>query len=316
MTIGLKHIERFCDVMAHCLRAGTEMPRAVELAGGRSDSPVLRRITAQAVEGIRGGDTMAEALEAGRHDFPRFVLPVVRAGEESGRLEEAFAYLRDFCHKLIPTRRIVRNAWMYPLVVFLFGWVVRFVLYLWFAPWEVTRFFILNTLPYYAITIGVIYAVAHLPQTRHVLDLIKLQIPFWREEQVDLAVAVYFETLSLAYEAAGMDVARMGELAAEPVENVCLRRDLLRVAESLAARNTFADSLAGVSFLSRAYLAEVAAGETAGRLEKHLRKIAEAAAEALTFRLEVFNGIVGRLMGYVVVGLIAMTALQLFGYVR
>ena len=61
------------------------------------------------------GMAVSETLEPGTRFLPDYFLPIVRAGETSGRLAEAFQLLYCHSHRVGPSIRLLRNVWLYPL---------------------------------------------------------------------------------------------------------------------------------------------------------------------------------------------------------
>ncbi len=67
--------------------------------------------------GIERGDSLADSMARYPSIFSDIYINTVRAGEESGKLEEALVELRDFLEWQLDLRQRVRNILAYPMIV-------------------------------------------------------------------------------------------------------------------------------------------------------------------------------------------------------
>ena len=91
-------LSRFAYDLGTCARTGVDMPRALELTVRTLKSTPVGRSLTGASEAVRNGESLAKALSPAAHTLPSFFLPVIRAGEKSGRLDEAFEFLEHTTH--------------------------------------------------------------------------------------------------------------------------------------------------------------------------------------------------------------------------
>ncbi len=91
--------------------------RAFRLLAAESGSPLLQDKLNEIANDIQSGSTIADAL--GKHPkvFSDFYVAMVRAGEETGRLDEAFAFLADYLDRTYEVTSKARNALIYPAFV-------------------------------------------------------------------------------------------------------------------------------------------------------------------------------------------------------
>lgn len=92
--------------------------RAFRLLAAEARTPVLGdKLTAIATD-IQSGASISTAL--GKHPdmFSPFYVNMVRAGEESGKLDETFAFLADYLDRNYEITQKARNALIYPAFVF------------------------------------------------------------------------------------------------------------------------------------------------------------------------------------------------------
>lgn len=91
--------------------------RAFRLLAAEVQSPVLQDKLTQIANDIQSGSTIADALGKHKKVFSDFYVAMVRAGEETGRLDEAFAFLADYLDRTYEVSSKARNALIYPAFV-------------------------------------------------------------------------------------------------------------------------------------------------------------------------------------------------------
>jgi len=91
--------------------------RAFRLLAAESQSPALQDRLSEVANDIQSGSTIADALAKHPKVFGSFYVEMVRAGEETGRLDEAFAFLADYLDRTYEVTTKARNALIYPAFV-------------------------------------------------------------------------------------------------------------------------------------------------------------------------------------------------------
>ena len=91
--------------------------RTFRLLAAESQNPALQDRLSEVANDLQSGSTIADAL--GKHSkvFSPFYVAMVRAGEETGRLDEAFAFLADYLDRTYEVATKARNALIYPAFV-------------------------------------------------------------------------------------------------------------------------------------------------------------------------------------------------------
>lgn len=95
--------------------------RVFKLLAGETENPKLGRILAEVVEDLQGGSSIAGAMGKHPEVFSPFYANMVRAGEESGKLQETFLFLADYLDRTYEVTQKAKNALVYPaFVIFTF----------------------------------------------------------------------------------------------------------------------------------------------------------------------------------------------------
>lgn len=91
--------------------------RIFKLLSAEGESPLLRKTLAEVADDIQGGSTISNALAKHPKAFSIFYVNMVRAGEESGKLDETFVALADYLDRSYEITMKVKNALIYPAFV-------------------------------------------------------------------------------------------------------------------------------------------------------------------------------------------------------
>ena len=103
--------------------------RVFRLLATEAPSPVLRKKLGAISDDLQGGSTISNALAKHEGVFSSFYVNMVRAGEESGKLNETFLYLADYLDRTYEVTAKARNALIYPaFVIFVFVVVMALML--------------------------------------------------------------------------------------------------------------------------------------------------------------------------------------------
>lgn len=91
--------------------------RVFRLLAGEAEKPLLQRILTEVADDLQGGLTISKALGKHPKAFSDFYVNMVKAGEESGKLDETFLYLADYLDRNYEILSKARNALIYPAFV-------------------------------------------------------------------------------------------------------------------------------------------------------------------------------------------------------
>ena len=129
MEIGNKQIRTkdlsiLCSQFAITLRSGMSISRSMQMLAGQCSDKRLRRVMAEAATEVAAGSTVAAALEKHRERFPLTFIETIRAGEQSGTLDQSFERLHKYYDKAYKTTEKIKSALTYPMFVIAIAVVV------------------------------------------------------------------------------------------------------------------------------------------------------------------------------------------------
>ena len=124
VVILSRQISTLFDAQVSALKAFT-------LLSTNTENKLLGRKLAQVVDDLQAGFSISGALSKHSEIFSDFYINMVKAGEESGKLNQTFAYLADYLDREYELTSKTKNALVYPafvIVVFIVVMVLMFVM--------------------------------------------------------------------------------------------------------------------------------------------------------------------------------------------
>lgn len=95
--------------------------RVFQLIGVEAENPTLRKHLLVVVDDLQSGVSISSALSKHPDIFSDFYVNMVKAGEESGHIDQSFAYLADYMDRTYEILSKTKNALIYPaFVIFTF----------------------------------------------------------------------------------------------------------------------------------------------------------------------------------------------------
>ena len=125
--IKAKDVVLLSRQMSTLFQAQVSALRIFRLLSAEADKPMLREKLLEIADDLQGGSSISKALSKHPEAFSDFYVNMVRAGEESGKLDETFGYLADYLERSYEIVSKAKNALIYPAFV-LFAFVVVMVL--------------------------------------------------------------------------------------------------------------------------------------------------------------------------------------------
>ncbi len=116
--VGREEIGIITRELAALTRAGLPLDRAMEIMVNIAESDTVRELIGDVRERVRGGASLAEALEAHEGVFGRFYVNMIHAGEVGGATDVALARLSEYLERAKALRETIVSALIYPIILF------------------------------------------------------------------------------------------------------------------------------------------------------------------------------------------------------
>ncbi len=307
-----KLLARFSYELGTCARSSADMVRSMELCLKPLRGTRIGEHWSGAAEQIRRGQSLHAALRPAEDLLPPFYLPVIEAGEKSGRLDEALYFLERHCNLLAGPAAALRNVWLFPVAIMLFGSLIRFFLFLVMGSAGQAFDFLVAELFSWGQLIFII-AVAMLTPVRYLVDQLRLSLPLIGPLEREIALHRFFRVLSLVYVVGGHRVEVMIQTAAKTVTNHAARIELCKAATAIEQQATISDAFRRVNILSEDEKTSIEVGEMSGSLEVVFDQISEDTGESMVVKLQLIEKFTVRIVMYVVMMSIIWTMFALLG---
>ena len=120
-SVSNKDVVILSRQMATLFEAQVSALRVFQLLAMQSENPVLRRKLKEVVDDLQAGSSISDSLNKHSDVFSPFYINMVKAGEESGKLDQTFMYLADYLERTYEVTSKVKTALIYPaFVIFTF----------------------------------------------------------------------------------------------------------------------------------------------------------------------------------------------------
>lgn len=304
--------------------------RAFRLLAAEARTPILGEKLTEIANDIQSGSTISSALSRHPKIFSPFYVNMVRAGEESGKLDETFSFLADYLDRNYEITQKARNALIYPAFI-LSTFVVVMTLMLTLvipnlasmladsgqaipvytkvviALSEFLRAYILLILILLALGAGFLYRYAQTAAGRAVLSKARLEIPAVGGIYEKIFLSRIADNLSTMLKS-GIQVLRGLEITASVVEDATYQRILTSAAVDVKAGLPVSEALRKYPEIPGIIVAMMKIGEETGNMGQILETIAR------FYRREVNNAVdtlVGLIEPFMIVSLAVGVAVLL-----
>lgn len=124
----------FCRQMYSLMKAGIPIIRAIRGLAESTSSPLMHKQLLQVADELEKGRTLSAALTDHPKDFNRLMVSIIHVGENTGRLDLAFLQLTDYFEQELETRKQIKQATRYPVMVLIALAIALVVVNIWVIP--------------------------------------------------------------------------------------------------------------------------------------------------------------------------------------
>ncbi|MGH6933803.1 MAG: type II secretion system F family protein [Dongiaceae bacterium] len=132
--LGEKDVVLLTRELSTLLHAGLALDRALGILGEIAEPGPQRDFINRVLDSVRGGASLAEALETFKDSLAGFYVGMVRAGEAGGSLETVLSRLADTLERTAALKESVRSAMYYPILVLFMSMASLLILMVWVVP--------------------------------------------------------------------------------------------------------------------------------------------------------------------------------------
>jgi type IV pilus assembly protein PilC len=340
-SVNLRALAVFSRQFATLIAAGMPMLRSLYTLEDQTEDEMLKGAIVSLREDVEAGSSVAEAMESQPGVFDPLYRSVVRAGEGSGRLEEALERVAFQLERLDALRRQVRSAMTYPAVVFSLALVVMIVVVAVIVPVFVGIFDELKkdypnedtSLPMMTqITVAISHFVTHqwylliggtaagtyaflrwkkTDRGRVQWDTFKLRIPRIGDIVRKVALARWSRTFSGTI-ASGVPILQAINISGETAGNAVIQKAMDDVYASAKGGGSIAQPIHEHEVFPPMVSHMVSVGEDSGQLEHMLAKVADFYEAEVDAKIKAFTAIIEPVLIVVVDGVVGFIVISMY----
>jgi len=329
---GLKDVHNFTNQLAVMIKAGINIRNAIDGVADQIENARFRKIVLQIKQDVESGKPFSEALSRHPKTFNSLYVNMVKASELSGNFGHMLERIAAYMDQQIETRRMVRGAMIYPVIIAVMAIGTTIFLLTFVLP-KFTELFaskeallpkptlILMSLSkfirsyWHALLGGTVAAFAaflqliRTPAGRVKWDEFKLRVPLFRRMFRALYITRGLHTMGELI-SAGVPMLETLAITADVSGNTVYRRLWMRVHNAVQQGSKIADPLSRQTMLPRNVVQMISAGEESGKLGAVLRDVSEFYSKELRSQIKTVTAMIEPLMICImgaVVGFIAMS---------
>jgi general secretion pathway protein F len=283
--------------LANLLRAGLPLDRALTILIGIADEGPVKILLTRIQDQVRGGASLADALEAQSRVFSRLYLNMIRAGEAGSSLDVVMLRLTEFMDRSKALRDTITSALIYPIILLIAAGMTVLILLTWVVP-QFEQLFAdagqsLPLATQIVITVGegvrsywwvgmlilaggLLYLRQQLdrPESRYRLHGLMLRIPLLKDLIAKVEMARFSRTLGTLLKN-GVSLLNALLIVKETMTNQVMATALSTVGEQLKGGQGLAEPLMEAGVFPRLAVHMIRVGEETGQLQDMLLQVAD-----------------------------------------
>jgi type IV pilus assembly protein PilC len=294
--ITKREIAIFSRQLSLLLDLGITLLRALNILRERTSNRKMQKVIEQIGADVEKGQPLSSAMLKFPHIFGEYFITIVKAGEESGKLDRTLSELADYSEKEDLLRSKIMKALSFPLLtLFIACCVVAFLLIFVIPTFAhiyqgakiplppITRFiigissFFVNFWWAVLILIAALWFFFRLSGRmqglKRAMDRAKLVLPVVKSLAMNLAV-FRFARITATMLDSGVPILPTLRLASSSTENSIMEQKISRACEEIDRGKTLEESLGAQDVFPALVVDMIGVGEEAGAVGKVLRKVA------------------------------------------
>ncbi|MFH1639400.1 MAG: type II secretion system F family protein [Chloroflexota bacterium] len=138
--VSLREVLVLSRQLALLVASGTDIVTSFDLLRGQMSNKTLRDVIGEIVRDIREGKSLSSSLARHPSIFPQMYHRAIAAGEQGGNLDVILRNMADFLERSINTKKKIKAAMTYPIIISVMAVVVVLILVTFVLPNFVSLF--------------------------------------------------------------------------------------------------------------------------------------------------------------------------------
>lgn len=275
--VPAKPLAVFFRHLYNTYRTGIPLSESLQLFAETEKSP-LRTVAAHAARRVSEGVRLSQALQETGYDFPMFVLPLIEAGERSGRLEQVFAHLAEHFEREAEFEQDLKRGTIFAKA-YMGCSILAMLLVLSIASALGTNAVVAvrNGLKILAALIGLwlLWRILSMTKgTAKYTEMVLMHLPIISIPFQKIMAARFARTMALLY-ASGLPPDMSLELAAQSTGNPFIISAAEKLKLRLQQGEKFSSVIGEMPFIPPLVTQMIVTGEKSGNLDESMTKAAE-----------------------------------------
>lgn len=294
--IKQKDIVIFSRQIATLFEAGVSALKGFRLLATENENKALKEQLMHVADDIESGVSLSEALSRRPSLFSSFYINMVKAGEESGKLNDAFLYLADYMDRDYELRQKIKKALTYPSFVVGTFVIIMVAMFTFVIPKMASLFADQGTeLPtitkivlaissifvkYWSISLPVIvvggwlaYRWARTQEGKQILDEVFTKVPVFKTLFQRIFLQRLADNMNTML-SSGVPIVHSIEITADIMDNTVYKALLKRVSQKVQTGTAFSKALYEEPLVPNILVQMVHIGEETGELGYILKNLA------------------------------------------
>jgi general secretion pathway protein F len=295
--LSQKDIALFTGELATLLESGLPLDKSLlVLIDLTEDNERVAKLIGRVLEKVKGGSTLADALEKQPGIFSKFYLNMIRAGEAGGSLGEVLGRLSEYLERSRELKETVSTAMIYPAILLIMSLASLFVMLTFVVPQFSEMFESAGkALPvptqivvglagwlqsyWWMLVLGVVLISGYMnlqladPVKKKVWDSRFLKLPLAGKIILNKETANISRTLGTLL-GNGVSILSALAIVRETVDNLVLAAAIHDTEEQLRQGKNMSDALLEKGIFPKMSMQMIKMGEETGRLEEMLLRVA------------------------------------------
>ena len=282
--------------IATLFEAGVSALKVFRLLSAETENVSLQKVLTEVSDDLQGGSSISNSLAKHPKVFTSFYVNMVKAGEESGKLNQTFNYLADYLDRSYELASKTKNALIYPSFVIGTFFIVMILMLTLVIPklsviiqesgGEIPIYtkiviaisdFLVNYGVFVLIFIALAFAYLYWQNGRNpdknIWDTLKLQIPYIKTIYEKLYLSRIADNLDTML-SSGIPIVRALEITSAVVENKVYEQVLTSATESVKGGALISEAFAKHKEMPNLMIQMTKIGEETGELGYILKNLA------------------------------------------
>ncbi len=334
-----KHLSLMCSQLSIELRAGMPLVSCLRLVAENEENENVKKMLNEVADDVHAGNGLADSFALRGPYLPKTFIETIRAGEESGKLDDSFERMKVYYENSAAVSSKVGSAMIYPALLIAVAIIVVIIIMTVAVPVfeesfasmgnelpgvtkaliAVSHFFVDYWMILLLVVVAVTLAIVLYGKTdkgRHFYAKLALTFPGICLVNQMNAATQFAATMSTML-AAGLPLVQATQITAATATNLLISEDIMAACNGVIEGNRLGDGLKQSRWLPGLLLEMTAVGEETGRMEETLDVINDYYTKevdvAVKRALEIMNPAITMVLAGLVVFILLSVYLPIFG---